>query len=222
MVGLCYLIAKRRFLLPIWLLVVLIVMSESEQFVVVISGIICGILIYAVWNEIVHNPSALQNNLSTNNLQGGIFLILIILMISWYGYNSISKNHPKISEETLKLSSYVKESTSPDSTFLVVAGPNEAEWFPYLFKRNPVVGHWGSEWTDNYSEQIGYIYRVQECELKQDANCLENLLLEFPETPDFLITHNASEKLNKGIQGSNSWRIGYKNDDYILWNLVDK
>ena len=220
LIGLLYLIAIRKISLPVVLFAVLTVLSEADRFVVVVGGLIGGIMVNALWTQIVQSPSNLSNTNSEYKLKGLTFLILLTLVISWNGFNDISKYQPEISHATLELASFVQESTEPNTTYLVVAGAGEAEWFPYLLRRTPAIASWGSEWIGTYPEQVRYLLQVEECETKQDANCLETAILKFPAAPDYLITHQTTEQLNVGLKDLNLWKIVYKNQDYVLWQSV--
>jgi len=220
LIGLLYLIANRKMSLPVILLAVLVGTSEADRFVVVLSGLIGGILVHAIWLQIVQSTSNSPNTSPEYRLKGATFILLLILVISWNGFNAISKYQPEIFHTTLELASYVQKSTDFDTTYLVVAGAGEAEWFPYLLRRTPAVASWGSEWIGNYPEQVRCLLQVEKCETSQDAGCLKNAILQFPMTPEYLITHQTAERLNTGLKGLNLWKIVYKNQNYVLWQSI--
>lgn len=88
------------------------------------------------------------------------------------GFRNIVQYRPKINDHTLTVAEYIRENSKMDERYLVVTRQDEAEWFPYLLKREPIIAQWGSEWLGTYNQQTNYMAQIRNCRSEQDLDCL--------------------------------------------------
>ena len=124
-----------------------------------------------------------------------------------------------INAEIQALVAYFHENTPQDATFLAVVPPEEAEWFPYFVQRTPLVASWGSEWNGTYPQRLGLVLRVSDCAAAQDLSCLDAVVEKSGQSPNYIITHQATENLNAALLKSHRASEAYQNERFIVWEF---
>ena len=115
----------------------------------------------------------------------------------------------------------MQESTSPDGKYLALLRQDEAEWLPFLFQREPLVSQWGSEWLGAYNEQTLLMSRFGGCRTNEDWICVESVILETGDNPDYVITYVNDDELNRQLLDTNRWTQIYSNQSYALWSQIN-
>lgn len=203
---------KKRELL-VWFGLILILTSESDRYLFVIGAIFIGGLLAVLFD------SLRQTTVSTKISWRSILFVtsLVILFFQFGMKNIISSNQPLINEDSLDMAEYVKTNTSEKAVYLIIASPDEAEWYPYLLHRVPAAASWGGEWIGTYSQNNSWIHRIHYCKEDQSLACIENIITELPVKPDLLITHNEDVDLNHELEANVIWNKMYSNSSMILW-----
>lgn len=212
LIGLINSILSKDKILFLWFLIVLLFTSESDRYLFVIGALLFGQVFAIVFGKKVSNDFV---NQSRRVIYGASICTLVFFLLSWTNVTSVIR--PTINSDTLAIAQYVQNNTPKDSVFLIVAYPDDAEWFPFLFQRVPAIGHWGSEWLNTYYDQNKLVYRVFDCEEKQSVYCLEEVINEINLKPDMLVIQVKDSSLITELENNNYWKKVYSNKSYQLW-----
>ncbi len=213
LLGLIFSIATKKTTLALWFGLILLSSSESDRYLFTVGAVAIGLIISALY----HHLRASEQEKAP---PWRSFLFLFITTILFYqdGWNAITtSNRPDINQDTLAVANYVKQNTPAESTYLVVVPTQEAEWYPYLLERVPVIASWGGEWIGTYTNNLERLSNLESCMASQSVSCLEDTILQLPFPPDLLITRTNEAVLNQDITSAHSWKLKYQNETYILW-----
>lgn len=218
--GIGYLLMKRLYALPAVFILVTILISEQDRFLIVIGGLIIGIFIAGIVRHITsHDVTNSKKFLLTS------FGTLIIVGISSYfyinGFWKIIQYQPKINDHTLNVAEYIRENSKMDERYLVVTRQDEAEWFPYLLKREPIIAQWGSEWLGTYNQQTNYMAQIRNCRSEQDLDCLQQVMTRIGSLPEYIITLKSDRHLTDSLSSSLKWEEVFQNSRYLVWQYED-
>lgn len=213
--GIVYEIMRKRVALVAVFFSVALILSDDERFLLTTGFFLAGIGLAQGVHSLLHRATG-QWLLWTRL---GITLLTIgILVYSWNdGLNRIIKYYPRLDSATLDLGEYVQKNTRTDSIYLALTPQDEAEWLPYMLRRQPYVAQWGSEWLGTYDQQVSYMTRIRACEIQQDLDCLRAFFFEIDKEPDYLVTLNDDEKLVNILHADQGWEFVYQNARYTLW-----
>jgi len=212
--ALIYSFFSSNIFLSIWFFLLLIFTSEGDRFLISTGAILIGSITKPLFNSLRTSIGNVEKSWKPI-----LFLIAYITIFYQYGWQSIAKsNEPVINSSSLEVANYIRTNTPDDYTYLIVAQADEAEWFPYLLQRVPVVASWGGEWKGTYSQHLGWIHEVIYCKETGSLRCLEKTINQLPIKPDLLITHADDIQINSDLQLYNSWNELFKNEKYVIWS----
>lgn len=207
--GLVYLIVKRRFSVPLALVFFALLLSgEGDRFIALLGAILFGFGGMALTRLKIGGTAARP----VLFLFGGA----AALQTLFFGFQEIRNTLPLLNEYTFETAKYVRANMSPSSRYLFVTGQAEAEWFPYLLRREPFVSKWGSEWLGTYYEQRALQMAVSNCRDAQSLECLKRLDIKFS-SEDFLITKRSEKRLMNELESSPSCERIAAFGGYIIW-----
>src|SRR5574339_900561 len=189
LIGIGYSLARRRYLLLLWMAIPFFVEGRSAPGPAAIPlamlaafGLLDVIIpgIQAAIGRQGDEASAEQVSATERN----IFIYLAAyLMFSAYQFGF------QLSGATLypgdrEAMSWVRQNTPEDSRFLVLTGTTSVscysvlEWFPALTGRQSIYTVQGTEWTEgqNFNAYVTSTYAVQQCLSSEDASCLDSAL----------------------------------------------
>jgi len=213
--GIIYLLITRQPGLPVVFLGVALFIFESHQYLTFVNGVIAGIFI----SWIIRTINTLHGKPIVKYFRVVSPLIMIGLSASIYldGFQIILYHRPVLNTLAFDVAQYVRENTPTNARYLLVAQQDEAEWFPYLLEREPLIGQWGSEWLGDYYQQTSYLRRLRRCEIDQDIDCISQLISIIGDKPDYLITLKVRKHLNEALDSSSDWKRVYRNSRYLVW-----
>ncbi len=201
---------NRRYELLLTMLGVLLLFSpEGARFVITLGSILAGASIGMITLPVFAAKKMRRIVLVD-------LLVVSFILSSVLGVRAILGMKPAINRDTFSLADFVMENTSTDSRYLLIVGHDEAEWFPYLLRREPMISHWGSEWLGTYGEQLDLFKRVLHCQAKQSADCVEYLIGDIGE-PDFLITKKEDTLLNDRLGLKYELKVEKQFEEYLVW-----
>ena len=214
--GVIVLVLKREYAMVLFFLLIILAFPEGERFIFLLGCIVAGIGLSAVidWGFVI----------SRGRIKPAVFAMILIPLLGnlWLnGFKTLSQYAPLLSNETFDVAEHVQESTSPDGKYLALVRQDEAEWMPFLFQRKPLVSQWGSEWLGAYNEQTRLMSRFGGCRVSEDWSCVESVILETGDNPDYLVTYINDEKLNQQIFTTGQWTQIYTNKRYSLWSRIN-
>lgn len=204
-----YMISERRFGVPAVLLAMTLALSpEGDRFLVLVIAVLIGVSFVAGmdWFKSKWLQSALI----------GCILVAVFQMAG-YGLNEVISSVPILHRNAFDVADYVEENVPESSRYLFVAGQAEAEWFPYVLKREPFVSKWGSEWLGTYDEQRVLQGSVAYCKDGQTLQCLKDLGLDV-RPDDILITKKNQKRLANELEASGSCQQMAVLGVYVVWS----
>ena len=232
--GLIYLVAKRRFFLPAWFLVVAVVVGKA-RFSMLVGALITAVFLLegvAGWlrselGSTVTRRSAVTACLvliATVGLAGGA-----MYATSGVDAHAGSPSLPQfIDEEDHEAMQWVETHTKSDATFVVQG--DAAEWFPQQTHRTMLVGPWGVEWKGHqpYNRQLQLFRDVSAC---NSAHCMRNTLAQSNTNPDYIylpkgeftvrgMQHRRTSKLAMSMHLSPRYQLVFENDGVLIFEVM--
>lgn len=187
LIGIGQRLARRDYLLPLWMIIPFFVEGRSAPgpAAIPLSMLAAIGLVDVVFAAI--QPSAVreaEQPEQVSSMERNIFIYLLVyLLFSTYQFGS------RLSSATLyppdqEAMKWVKENTAQDSRFLVLTGTTSVscdsvlEWFPALTDRQSIYTVQGTEWLEgqNFSAYVVSTYPVQKCFTSSDISCLDKTI----------------------------------------------
>jgi hypothetical protein len=183
--------------------------GESPNFTIMLAAMYAATGIFALQQWL---PSV-----KGLRIAGFAFFALVVSLTGLSGVRQIAAMSPKLHESSFSLAEYVRAGTSRETRYLLVARHDEAEWFPYLLQREPLISLWGSEWLGSYDEQSQLNRRLDGCQASQEVRCLEELGLQL-EPSDILITRKGDRQLTSQLDVISGCVPSFEVGRYLVWS----
>ena len=216
-IGTLYLLVKKNFVLPLFFLLIIFgfPVSESDRFVFLVGSVIAGIGLSVVANII--------SGLTVERWRPILVIMVMVPILgflSWKSYVAVSRQHPRFYSSTLELADFIQSNMPPGQKYLALIQQDEAEWLPFLFQREPVVGKWGGEWLGKYVQQMHFVGLFRGCQLEQDWSCVKSTFDVASVNPSYIISYSHDRILYNAIQLDMQWQKVYEDDRYVVWERV--
>jgi hypothetical protein len=198
LLGIGISLARREYLLPLWMVIPFFVEGRSAPgpaaiplaMLAAIGFIdVVVVAIQAAAGKV--RPAAEGNNqnggssaetISSLERNLSLYLLLYLIFSAYqFGFRLSSATLYSADQEAMN---WVSQNTPPGARFLVLTGTTSVscdsvlEWFPALTGRQSVYTVQGTEWTqgENFAPYVRATYDVQECLLASDVSCLDSEL----------------------------------------------
>ncbi|WP_433623169.1 ArnT family glycosyltransferase [Halomicrococcus sp. NG-SE-24] len=224
-----YLIARRRFFIPAWFLVSIVLLHE-RRFAFVPGTMAIGALMTAPR----HLGADETYQYATRWLLRGVTAGLVVLLVAMGGFYAVGTplhggtSQPSfVDEEDATAMEWVDEELPADADF-VVAG-DAAEWFPYLSDRTILVGPWGVEWNSPaaYRHHLQTYRRLSHCHAE---TCLSKQLRRADVRPDYVyvpkgtytvrgIETQQRPRMRRSLVRSDDYRLVYENRGVMIFRV---
>ncbi len=219
LIGVYYFFKQKRFDFILFFAVIVLVFPENARFVFWVGSFFAGCGLWFVCEFIY------VFTLQKRNIFGAIGMlglsVPILASLWWTGFKPISSFTPFLNQSALELGERASDLIPPESNYLALLAQDEAEWMPFLLKRNPLVAQWGSEWLGEYNQQTSLMSLFQGCRKEKDWACVRSALSDMNESPRFIITYRIERALNDQITADSQWREVFSNNRYIVWQAVE-
>ncbi|MGC8857003.1 MAG: hypothetical protein ACP5QU_09400 [Anaerolineae bacterium] len=209
-------IARKHPTLPLmFLLSIFAFQDDGERFVFTIGFILASMSIAEIANFLRNLPRRWRYP----SVFGAIVLVLLIITHFWLGgLKRIETFSPRLTSAALDAGDFFQQHTPQNATYLALVPQDEAEWMPYLFRREPLVAQWGSEWLGKYNEQVLLMLAARACQNMQDLECLKGFFVQVQREPDYLIVLKKDTRLNRSLSSDAGWKPVYENSRYTIWS----
>ncbi|WP_458207608.1 ArnT family glycosyltransferase [Haladaptatus sp. NG-SE-30] len=230
--GCFWLVLKREFFLPAWLLVVVATMGEP-RFVFLIGALVTARFVFdgiARW---------LKEGVATLNREEVVTFSVVLLatiglsggtLYATGGLNAHagSPSLPQfVDGDDVEAMEWAKANTASDSTFVVLG--DAAEWFPQQTDRAILIGPWGVEWKGQYQYQyqLRQFRRLSRC---HSSYCLTGRLMQIRVRPDYVYVPKEMYTI-RGMQryqpnqmmttmlSSPQYHLVFENDEVAIFEL---
>lgn len=217
--GITFQIINKKWRYVLWFFMSMILISEGERFTILIGGLLLGFVFLSIYK-----PS-LAINRTTLIAQRILLLVIfsICILNSYYTISKVLLLKPSIDNGVLELSNWIEHNTQPDDVYMAAMDENPAEWFPYMFKREPVIGYWGSEWNGKYAEENYLFFELRSCVMQSSYPCLQQIKQTNQLNPDYLITTNDTKtsKFNQQVANDPDVKLVFDNSGFFVWEYLN-
>ena len=202
-IGVFWCIAKKQYLLPIWLVVNFLAEPRSAPLYLSANMVMLSsfslVQILALFNakkEDTKNEKAAVDFLDSGASKGLFLLFFGTWIYSAWATILTLTSGLLLSSSDLNAFNWIKENTAPESQVLVLT-LNEpfsdpvTEWFPALTDRVSITTVQGREWSDTvpFEDFFAASVQVQKC-LSQEYDCIQQWAVENDMSYDYIYIHN--------------------------------
>jgi len=198
LIGIGQRLARRDYLLPLWMAIPFFVEGRSAPGPAAIPlamlaavGLVDVVLVAIqalAGNTRVDDRSEGRNDSEQSGQVSSVernivIYLLLYLIFSTYQFG-LRLSSATLYPQDQEAMTWVRENTPADSRFLVLTGSTSVscdsvlEWFPALTGRQSIYTVQGTEWTqgENFSAYVRSTYSVQECLVSSDGSCLDSAI----------------------------------------------
>ncbi|KAF0108698.1 MAG: hypothetical protein FD146_584 [Anaerolineaceae bacterium] len=240
LIGLFVSLAQRKYLLPVWLLVIFV--SEPRSAPLYLTPALALLAAIAL-EEVLSLLARLEGRKSAAGelpaFAGRVPKILIALLLLQWVFSSFSLALVESASLTLtkaddRAFAWVRENTPTSSRFLVLTGQQPftdpaAEWFPALTGRVSVATEQGHEWdgSGNFAEVHRLSAQVQQC-YSQGAQCLADWLADGGGPFEYIYLRKLDQleavdsALLDALLASGQYELVYDTPEISILRLADK
>lgn len=234
--GVAYLLARRRFLLPIWFIAAEMLFKQPRFAYTV------GALVFAAVGLDIARRRPLSNSFEKLNVDGpdrrAVAATLLVLVGTLGGgaylaYEMTLTTDPTtpefLDDEAVDALAWAATEPPEDATFVVLG--DAAEWFPALTDRTILVGPWGVEWEDagRFDRQLDTYDAISAC---RHVSCVEDTAATVGAAPDYVYVPKGqytirgehavqSGALEGSFDRSARWVRAFENDGVVVYRRTD-
>lgn len=239
LVGMARQVARREWLLPLWLVLPFIVEGRSAHLpaVIPLSMLAAIALVDVVFAAL--RPA--QAGEVVTPIERGIFFYLFLYLLFSSLVFGVQISSARVYEGDQAAIGWIRENTHPEARFLVLTGSRSVsydplpEWFPALAGRHSVYTVQGLEWVagESFSESVRNAAKAQDC-LSVSAVCvmesLQNLVVDYIYVSRFLRTEHFAPLdpprtylfVEEQLRQDKRLRIVYESDDALVLQVVGR
>lgn len=241
--GGIYALLRRRYFLPIWMVLAGYVIGKP-RFTFVAGSMLSAVLVVEM---IVPVLSTIDINLefgtSTSRRNVVSILLAFVFVLGAIGtgvafagselnttHTDSSTQPQTVDTADLQAMAWIRNNTTSSATFVVLS--DAAEWVPYYTERTVLVSPWGAEWTSTagYYEEYELYRKLSTC---SNINCLRVMLGIAERHPDYLYVpsdvytvhgeeHSPRVGLIRSMTASDRYELRYKNDGVAIFEVIDQ
>ena len=232
--GLAYLLYRREYLLPAWLLVAGYVVGKA-RFLFVPGAMMVAVLVvdWLLPRASAAAPGRLRER------AGPAVVALVVLLATGLGglaaagelaiWHGDPSQPAFVDDDDLDAMAWAAAETAPSARFVVLG--DAAEWFPLLADRPILVGHWGAEWegAEAYQRQLELYRGVSACETER---CVTATLSSAGVRPEYVYVpkghytirgeaNRAPESLADSMVAAPRYERVYENEGVAVFRVVE-
>lgn len=229
LIGLIILLLKKKYFLPVWLLLIVVIEPKAT---LSLTAIPFSMIITIGLKYMLKGFSAfiIQEKITLKNRLGApaFWVTGLILFYAWSS-SYITINIPYLTADDLLAQQWVSQNTPSDAQFIVLSGQSWwqdpiSEWFPVLAKRVSLATVQGFEWTSQqrFNDRINQYQELQNCVQLPNMDCLIRWqALSGEAIPYIFVSKNLKEaeltQLNKIILESNQYALIYDGPGALVY-----
>ena len=244
--GGIYAAARRRFLLPAWMVLSSYGLGE-DRFTFVAGSMLAAMLVVegllpAVERRLpAEGVSVLDRWPGIDYRRAATVLTLALVVVGAGGVGAAyagsaldtAWDHSTTMPQTVDADdraamAWVEANTAPSAEFAVVG--DAAEWFPHYADRTILVTPWGTEWTSPATFRL-HLARYEQLSACGSATCLERSLRGIPGDAEYVYVptneytirgqeHGPPDELVGSLERSPGFERRYANDGVVVFEVV--
>ena len=217
LLGILHLIGTKRFFLPLWFFVTFLVIGESDRFMLLIGSLMAAIMIIDLMAPSVHSEQILFAESIPRQVVLGIFLIGFIWANS---YVTIASMRPSVDGALEDVSDWLNSNTDEQVSYLFFSSDhNRAEWLPFLAQRNPVFGHWGSEWLGAGKYEYFEWNHISSCIDSISIECVRAALSQKDRNYEYIVLPAPQNSGYNPFEDDSNYVLRYSNGKYFVYKV---
>lgn len=219
LIGFVYSTWKRLWFLPVWMLMTVLFLGETDRFQIFISSMLIAVVLVDLARIGDLSPRA-SRWVKDGMFLSPIFLVLILAPIVGQGFVGIRRSREALSSNLLAMAAWVQANTPEDTEYIYLGEDHDVpEWLPYLMRRTPIIAHWGAEWKGNYNTQKSLTRDVENCLSRQSAECVFDLIEQEGTRVRLLVLHNEYTSLRDALASHPRWDEVYESGSFVLYEM---
>ncbi len=234
-VGCVWLVLKREYFLPAWLLVTATAIEEA-RFVFLIAALVSARFVFEGIIPLLQRGTSWTPGREQLVTVSVVLLVTVSLsggaLYATGGMNAHagSPSLPQfVDDGDVEAMAWAESNTEPSAQFVVLG--DAAEWFPQQTDRTILIGPWGVEWKGHqqYREQLSQFRRLSRC---HSSNCLTTRLMQFNTHPEYVyvpkdsytvrgMQHHQSNGMIPTMLSSPQYRLAFENEGVAVFKMTD-
>ncbi|MFB9806829.1 glycosyltransferase family 39 protein [Haladaptatus pallidirubidus] len=229
LLGSGYLVACRRFFLPVWFLSSLLLLGDP-RFAFVSGTIVMGLWITVPVDTVTDSDSQQVVQWSLRVAVASVLVFSVILggtYVAGTPFHGGTSQPAFIDDEDVTAMKWVNEEVPINANFVVLG--DAAEWFPYLTDRTMLIGPWGAEWKSSaaYLHHLRTYRQLSRCHTE---TCLTKQLHQSSIQPDYVYIPKGNytvrgapkrqqPQMRRSLVQSNTYRLVYENRGVMVFRV---
>lgn len=232
--GAFYLLGRRRFLLPAWLVSSAVTLGKS-RFQFVAGSMLTAVFLLSVVAPTLHDWASDRD---TRRVVWAVVALIgltaVVLGVLYAGGALPAAHHGSpsqpqfITHGDVQAMTWVSAHTASSADFVVLG--DAAEWFPLYANRTILVGPWGAEWTTprRYRRELDEFRTLSTC---TDRRCVTTVLARNDLHPKYLyvprrtytvrgLQYRATGDLQRSLNASGRYRLVFQNGAVGIYRVV--
>lgn len=233
-IGCFYLVARRQYFLPAWLLAAVLTVGKA-RFVFLVGAMVSAAFVMDGVLPRLKREAAVLDREEVATVTVVLVVLLGVSSGALYAASGVnahagSPSLPQfVDEGEVEAMQWAEENTAASADFVVLG--DAAEWFPQQTDRTMLVGPWGVEWKGHeaYRSQLTQFRHLSLC---RSANCLSAELERTGVHPDYVFVPKGQYTV-RGMQKhqtatmtttmlfSPGYQLAFENSDVAVFRVAD-
>jgi hypothetical protein len=229
LIGLFATLARREFLLPVWVIAPLFLEPRSApQFMVIPLAMLAGIGLIDVVVPGLQRLADLPSKLMSRAVAGFLIFAFVYLLFAAYLVGSKLASSLTLQPSEREALSWVRLNTPRDSRFVLLTGAGPlvdplAEWFPALTVQKSLDTVFGTEWLANesFAGALSGYEMLQQC-LDQNELCLQSWAAESGQGYSYVLIRRQSfdPLLVQSLRRSAAYKLIYESATILIFEKI--
>jgi hypothetical protein len=218
--GFAYSVARGRWLLPIWMVVAVVTLGQTDRFEILLVGLLGGEALVDLSRNLGAGNRT-RTPIVPETLRPYLFLVLVLVPVVFLGFRGIQWTDVALSDDLVQAATWVRKDAPEGSEYLYLGKDHDvAEWLPYLTRLTPGVSPWGAEWTGSYDEQLQRLDEVNGCVGAPDVTCLNRLISSVGGKIEWLIVPVEGAQPWPALVSDPDWEVVYANGGIEVYHTT--
>jgi len=216
-VGIAHSLARGRWLLPVWMVVTVATLGQTDRFEILIGGLLAGEVLVDI-ARFAGGGARGRTPVGQETLGSLAFLALALVPVMFLGFRGIQWTDVALSDDLVEVGAWVEANSPEGSEYLFLGGDHDvAEWLPYLARRTPGISPWGAEWTGNYDSQNRLGGELSGCVGALQPGCLDQFMASLGGNITWLIVPGEQPGLVPAISNDKGWLQVFHNAGFSVY-----
>ncbi len=219
--GIAYSVVRGRLLLPVWVVVVIVTLGQTDRFEILLVGLLAGEALVDL-SRLSGSGNRMQMAAGPVTAGGLTFLALVLVPVAFLGFRGIQWTDVALSDDLVETGAWLRENSPEDSQYLYLGTDHDiAEWLPYLSRRTPGISPWGAEWTGGYDRQGDLGGKLSSCVGAPVPGCLDAFFPSLSGDTTWLIVPGNQAGLVSATSNQEDWAEVFHNVGFRVYERLN-